>query len=199
MLYVGLKHTHLLFVCIYLAVFLYKLYILLTKDKAAVDSIRQKTKLVEMIVPTVFLVTGIWMAVISHNGQEGWLYFKLGLMVIAILCGVIAMKKYNKMMGILAFILFLLIYGISESKKMRKVLNFESEASERIEPIAKDYNKTKHGETLYKSNGVMNCINCHGEKGDAGLTGAANLITSKSLLLLSSNKANFLCQLMMAN
>lgn len=144
--------------------------------------LRQKTKVVEMILPTLFLATGIYLAIKSPYVTESWFIGKMILLVIAVVLGIFTFKKNNIALGVITLLIFVFMYGISETKsltmvnKLAKTSAVETPTDNKLTPGSPSYNKLAHGAYLFKAKG---CDACHGEMGDKGLAGAKNLQTSQ--------------------
>ena len=138
---------------------------LLMDKQEALANFRRKSKVIaEMIIPVIFLGTGIFLTV--KSGDLGlWFYIKMALLVISIPLGIVAFKKNSKMLAILTLLLFVaMIFVTYDRHKMETTSSAPAEQS-----------ASTDGKTLYEAN----CSKCHGADGTLGLSGAANLQTSK--------------------
>ena len=166
-------HTHKLVVVLFILIYLIKAILLLFGNKATLDRFSKFIKIPEMVVSFLFFVTGI---VMLNSLAEFTVLFtiKLLLVVIAIPIAVVAYRKYNKMLGVLAILLLISVYGVAEMYKAQFGKKKEI-ASTITDPKAADYNVTSHGKALYSAQ----CIVCHGEDGKANLAGAKDLTLSE--------------------
>ena len=164
-MYTGMLHTHTTFVFIYILLFIYKVYLLLADKHEALAKFRKKSKVIaEMIVPVIFLGTGIYLAM--NSGDLGtWFYIKMGLLVISIPLGIVAFRKNSKMLAILTLLLFVAMIFITydRNKMGAGASNAPATPTTMVD-----------GKALYEAN----CSKCHGSDGTMGLSGAANLQTS---------------------
>lgn len=162
-------HTHTLAVVIFLLLYLVKTFFLLAGKKELLEKFRKKTMVVEMIFSTVFLLTGIYLALNSGQISEGnWFWVKIALIVLIIPIGVIAFKKENKMLAVLGLLLIIYVYGISETKS----INFKKEKSEgTLREISTPLEKVAVGTILYNEK----CFSCHGTDGKLGMSGSKDL------------------------
>ena len=165
-MYTGMLHTHTTFVFIYILLFAYKVYLLLADKQEALANFRRKSKVIaEMIIPVIFLATGIFLAV--KSGDLGlWFYIKMGLLVVSIPLGIVAFKKNSKMLAILTLLLFIAMIVVSYKRHLIGTSATTAPATQSSE---------MDGKVLYEAN----CSKCHGADGTLGLSGAANLQTSK--------------------
>lgn len=159
-MYTGLKHLHLLLIALFVISMLIKT-ILLFVNEEKFDSYRKKTKVVEMVITMLFLVTGIIMITMRGFGLHFMFHIKLTMIFIAIPLAIVGFKKKNKALAFLATSLFIMTYGVAEmsAKKMKEV---------HVDLPATDVN---YGQELYKGN----CTTCHGDKGASQLNGATDL------------------------
>ena len=107
-MYTGLKHLHLLLIFLFVASIMIKALLLLINQQKF-ESYRKKTKVPEMVITMLFLVTGVIM--IFTKGWGGLHYFfhiKLFIMLIAISLAIIGFKKKNKILGLISAFLFVL-------------------------------------------------------------------------------------------
>ena len=159
-MYTGLKHLHILLISLFVISVLIKT-ILLFVNEEKFDNYRKKTKVVEMIITMLFLVSGIIMFTMRSGGLHFTFHIKLTLILVAIPLAIIGFKKKNKALAFLATSLFIMTYGVAEmsSKKMKEV---------HVELPTTDVN---YGKALYEGN----CTTCHGDKGASQLNGATDL------------------------
>jgi uncharacterized membrane protein SirB2 len=166
-MYTGMLHTHTLVVTLFLLQYLIKTILLLANKTESLQSYTKKTKVAEMIVSVLFLATGIYLAMQSGNTGQ-WLWVKLGAVFISIPLAVVGFKKQNKMLALLALLLIVYAYGVSETKSpvFKKAAmgenNFSAVPDEQL------------GKTIYEAK----CMNCHGGDGKMGLSGAKDLTAS---------------------
>ena len=102
----ALKEMHKGIIYVYLAFFTFKLVMMfINREKFRV--IRNKTKLVEMILGTAILATGLitWNA--YNWNVENWLLVKIGMFLLAIPLGIIGMKREKLPLAVISLILLL--------------------------------------------------------------------------------------------
>ena len=170
-MFTGMLHTHKLVVILFLLLYVVKTLLLLLNKNEVLAKFSKATRIPEMIVSTLFLLTG------------AYLMFQLPeintLMIVKIICvfasiplAVIGFKKSNKILASLAMLLIIASYGLAEMSKKpsRKEVVVAAGADE--------------GKALYDAY----CTSCHGADGKLMLAGAKDLSTSamdyNSMLLL---------------
>lgn len=164
-MFTGMLHTHTLAVMLFLVLYLVKTTLLVTGMNDALDKFSAKTKVAEMIISTLFLLTGIYLA--FHSGQLGsWFWIKLIAVFSSIPLAIIAFKRKRKPLALLALIFLVYSYGISETKSPF----FKKEAAGDFAGLT--------GMELGKKVFESNCIACHGSDGKLGLSGAKDLTAS---------------------
>lgn len=183
----GFLHLHITVVVLFILFFGYKLILLLTNKKAALSSFRQKTKVVDMILGMLILVTGGYL-LYALQTFETYLVGKLLLTLAAIPLGIISMKKENKILGVLTLFIFIYNYGVAETNSLRfkkeKIviqsasINSDSTNTQDLPADAiLDQNREaalKNGEVIFK----QVCAACHGQDGKLGVGGAKDLTLS---------------------
>ena len=164
-MFTGLKHLHLLLIVLFVTSIIIKA-ILLIANQDKFDAYRKKTKVPEMIITMLFLVTGIIMGTMKGFGNlHFFFHIKLTVMVIAIPLAIIGFKKKNKALGLVSAMLFVITVGLALKSGMNmKEVHLPELAG-----------KPEYGKALYEAN----CTACHGEKGAKQLDGAADLTATK--------------------
>ncbi len=180
-----LSKIHWISVLTFLLVYIYKLILLVTNKTGNLDSFSKKFRIPESIISLLFLVTGIILLTNTGN-TSNFLWIKIILVFASIPIGIIAFKKHNKIMGILCVLLIVASYGMAEANKSisKKQLRatLQNVPAPKIETNTKDSTQTEqyqkqmleYGKQLY----TAACVNCHGENGDLGKSGAKNLKTT---------------------
>lgn len=81
------------------------------------DKVRQKTKVVEMILGTLLIVTG-GMLIFSFPEimKQGWLHVKLTIVIIGIPLAIIGLKRNKKILIIISILLFVYAYLVAKNK-----------------------------------------------------------------------------------
>lgn len=182
-MYTGILHTHNLVVTLFLLLYLVKTALLLFNKRETLQSFIQKTKIPEMIISTLFLLTGIFLALKTGNKGE-WLWVKIACIAIVIPLAIVAFKKSNKVLALLSFLILVYIYGISETKSP----NFKKEHANGFN-IGSGIDASELGKNIFDTE----CANCHGSDGKLGLSGAKDLTQStlshdEKITVLSSGK-----------
>ena len=180
--------SHSLIAGLYLTFFLLLTTLLFAKKTELFDSIREKVKILRMIVEAALLGTGI--ALLLQSGYSGqiWLWTKIGLVAVAIGVGIVGMKNKSIFFMVLATMILVYVYGVAETKSLTmkpKAVQaqeiFNQEMSKRdsqptmmegrpasSEPIDPAFIE---GKSLY----LVHCIQCHGADGSLGAGGAKKL------------------------
>lgn len=145
--------------------------------------------MVDIVLGTLVLLSGGWMAFIYRGELPGWLTVKIALVLAAIPLGIVGMKRESKLLTALTLFLFLYVYGVAETNSlaMQKpeaivAITTESTHSTPINTpdaeaqILSSLNESSltNGKSIY----VQVCATCHGEDGTKVLNGATNLVQS---------------------
>lgn len=165
-MYTGMLHTHKLVVSLFLIIYLIKTALLVLNKHESLDSFIKRTKVAEIIISTLFLLTGIYLAMNSANNGT-WLWMKLFVIACSIPLAVIGFKKKNQSLALVSLMFLIYAYGISETKSP-----FMSDEKKKVDtanvPVA------EVGKKIYEEK----CILCHGSDGKLGLSGAKDLTQS---------------------
>jgi mono/diheme cytochrome c family protein len=160
-MYTGLLHTHKLVVTVFLLLYLIKLVLLVLNKFETLQNFSKKTRIAEMIISVLFLVTGIYLGM--NSGAIGsWLWVKLLAIAIAIPVAIVGFKRNNKALAAMSVMLIIYSYGVSEIK------------SPVFKKTKQDNTALADGASIYNAK----CSQCHGGDGKSGLSGAKDLTVS---------------------
>ena len=155
--------THRIAVTLFFLIYVMKTVLLLSNKADLLQKFVRATKVIEMIVSALFLITGVYlMTRLSHI--ESILWIKVALVLTSIPVAIIGFKKSNKILAALSLLMITACYGLGEVGKKHREKGTE---------IAVE---NAGGQEIY----LAKCSNCHGTDGKAGLSGASDL--SKTLL-----------------
>ncbi|MEI6489930.1 MAG: cytochrome c [Bacteroidota bacterium] len=165
--------THLISVNIFLIVYLVKTILLVSNKNTALAKFTKVVKVPEMIVSTLFLLTGVYL--IMQTGASKLLIIKIIFVLVSIPLAVIGFKKGNKILAVLSMLLIIMAYGFAEMNK-KKIVKQE------IDPVLANaslptYDILKHGAALYSAY----CQSCHGVEGANGAGGINLTISQKNM------------------
>lgn len=184
-MYTGLLHSHRAVVTIFLVHYVIKLILLFISKpkedgKTKLEAYSAKTKVPEMIISTIFLVTGVWMWTQMPEKFDTFLLIKVGAVLLSIPLAVVGFKKSNKVLALLSIVLLLAAYGLAEMRGKMAAKNAVKEVVSTgvvLDTNAEGYNLEAHGKVVY--NEKTNCTSCHGADGALQMGGAKNLQTSE--------------------
>jgi len=166
-MYKGFLHTHYLVVTLFLLIYLIKTILLLSNRNDLLATFTKKVKVFEMIVSSLFLVTGIYLStqLPLGNKYDYLFYIKIAMVLAAIPIAIIGFKRSNKILAALSLLLITGSFGIAEAYTKRKSTPKDSG----VQIAATD------GKAQYEKN----CASCHGTDGKLGLSGAMDLTITK--------------------
>ena len=157
-----LTTTHIIVVNLFLLIYLIKT-ILLFANQNALQKFTKATRVPEMIVSTLFLVTGVWLFVIL-GAIKTLQIVKLILIFVSIPLAVIGFKKMNKALALISFLLIVGAYGLAEVAKNKPFIPANVVTTGDEFPGFKTF--------------VANCSMCHGTDGKKMYRDAADLSAS---------------------
>jgi mono/diheme cytochrome c family protein len=162
-MYKGIFYTHLITVNLFLLIYLVKNILLLANKEEALAKLTKVLKVPEMIISTLFLLTGIYM--LTQVPEINYMMIiKIVLVFASIPLAVIGFKKKKKALALLSFVMIIAAYGLAEMSKKKG-------ASPAPETAA---GASTGGHDIY----TANCVSCHGEDGKLGLMDAGDLSVS---------------------
>lgn len=176
-MYTGLAHTHKLVVTLFLLIYLIKTVLLLSGKEESLAKFTKKIKVPEMIISTLFLITG---AIMLTKLPEWTTFFiiKLVAVLVAIPTAIVGFKKANKALAIFSLLCIFTAYGMGEAHKAK---------IKKGNPVVLDssMDTMQKGKAIY----LAKCVMCHGDDGQLGKGGAKNLQES---VLTSDEKYNII-------
>ncbi|MGJ3234191.1 c-type cytochrome [Marivirga sp.] len=179
---IGMLHTHVLVVTLFLLFLLFKTVLLLINKNELLAKVR-KFKMIDPILGVLMLATGGYLLSLYGAAAPTYLWVKLVIVLIIIPIGIVAFKKENKAMAIIALLLTFYIYGVSEvgsltfSKEETVAVADDSPAQNAQEVVIEGETSDilKTGKEVYLSE----CKKCHGKDGKKGLFKSPDLTESK--------------------
>lgn len=156
-------HTHYLVVTLFLLIYVIKTILLLSDKNDLLAKFTKKTRIAEMIISSLFLLTGIYlMTQLPFQSKFDYLFWvKIVLVFASIPIAIIGFKKSNKVMAALSLLLITVSFGLAEVYSKRKNIPKDSAGT-----VA-----SSDGKALYE----MKCLMCHGADGKLGLAGAKDI------------------------
>ena len=161
-MYKTIFYTHLVSVILFLFIYLVKTFLLLANKNEGLTKFTKVFKVPEMIISTLFLLTGIYMLTQIPEIRT-LMIIKIIAVLVSIPLAIIGFKKRNKALAVLSFLLIVGAYGMAEVNKKQKSKTMQSISTTNI-----------NGSELYNAA----CISCHGADGKLGIMGAINLSAS---------------------
>lgn len=156
-MYTALFNTHKISVTLFLLIYVVKTILLLANNKEVLTKFTKIVKVPEMIISTLFLLTGIYM-ITQVPEIKPMLIIKIVIVFLSIPIAIIGFKRSNKAMAIVSLLMIVSAYGLAEmSRKPSTAKNTEATANNGIDIF------------------TANCARCHGDDGKLGLMGASDL------------------------
>ncbi|RNI25971.1 c-type cytochrome [Rufibacter latericius] len=181
-------HIHVLVVVLFLILFLIKAFQLFLNKHNSLNRTRSSTKMLDIVLGSLMLVSGGFLA-FNYNGPlPTWLLVKVLLVLGAIPLSIVGIKRHSKLLTAVGVLIFLYVYGVAETKSL-KMRPDKGEAvavspAGEVGTASPDPEKASHpilaqleGTQLENTKAIYTalCANCHGEDGQKGTGGAVNL------------------------
>lgn len=147
--------THSISVTVFFLIYFIKTILLLTNALGALEKFKKYTKVLEMLVSALFLVSGIYLLT-QIPEINMLLIIKIIVVFASIPIAIIAYKKSNKILAVLSFLLITGAYGLAEMSRTKKT-TISAEITD--------------GKIIYEDA----CKKCHGDNGALSMEGAADL------------------------
>ncbi len=174
---------HKISVWLFLLIYIIKTILLFTNNTSKLASFSKAIKVPEMIISTLFLLTGIYQFYLL-GAIKLFQIFKLVAIFAAIPLAIIGYKKANKALAGLAMFLLLMSYGFAEMARKKPYLTSNTTLMVDGQP---------DGQSVY----MNNCAVCHGTDGTKGYNGSADLKKStlsndESISIILNGKNNMM-------
>ncbi len=165
--------THRISVTLFFLIYVVKTVLLLSNRADLLQKFTKATKVIEMIVSALFLITGVYlMTKLPHI--ETILWVKIVLVLASIPIAIVGFKKSNKILAALSLLMITASYGLGEVGKKHREKGIEVAAN------------VIDGKEIYEAK----CSLCHGNDGKAQLSGASDI--SKTQMAADSIKITIL-------
>jgi cytochrome c553 len=162
-----LARIHSISVMLFLLTYVIKTILLFT-NKQALQKYSHVTKIPEMIISVLFLVTGIWLLVIL-DGIKTFHIIKIIFVFLSIPLAIIGFKKHKYGLALIAMVLIVGAYGLAEMSKNKPFMPNKVELNTTTNsPLAQ-------GALVYH----QNCVFCHGTDGKKMYRDAPDLTLSR--------------------
>lgn len=161
-MYKAIFYTHLVTVNLFLLLYVVKAILLLANNDNGLAKLTKATRVPEMLISTLFLITGIYMLT-QVPEIKSLLIIKILLVLASIPVAVIGFKRKKKVLAVLSVVLLIAAYGLAEMSKKQK--------SETPVVTNQQQGISDDGQLVYAGN----CAKCHGDDGKAGVMGASDL------------------------
>ena len=162
-----LARIHSISVMLFLLTYVIKTVLLFT-SKPMLQKYSHVTKIPEMIISVLFLITGIWLLVIL-DGMKTLHIVKFIFVFLSIPLAIVGFKKHKYGLALIAMVLIVGAYGLAEVSKNKPFIPKNVELTTNINsPFAQ-------GALVYH----QNCVFCHGADGKKMYRNAPNLTLSR--------------------
>jgi uncharacterized membrane protein SirB2 len=158
--------VHLVSVMIFLLIYLVKTILLFAKSPS-LEKFTKMTKVPDMIVSTLFLVTGVWLF-IQLGGIKVMHIVKLVLVFAAIPLGIVGFKKKKPTLALIMLLLVIGAYGIAEMSRNKPFIPAS------VTLVSENPGPLDAGHRVYSAN----CVFCHGTDGRKAYRNAKDLTAS---------------------
>jgi mono/diheme cytochrome c family protein len=161
-MYKGIFYTHLISVNLFLLIYLIKTIMLVANKNEGLAKFTKAVKVPEMIISTLFLLTGIYMLT-QIPAINTMMIVKIIIVLASIPVAVIGFKKGNKGLAVLSLVMIIAAYGMAEMSKKKKMTKSAEEVSAVV-----------NGHDIF----TANCTSCHGADGKLSALGSPDLTMS---------------------
>jgi len=180
----GFLHLHVTAVSLFILLYAIKTILLLLDKTKELETLRAKTKIADMVLGSVMLVTGAYLLFKAPH-VEAYHIVKIIVALASIPVGIIAFKKGNKILATILLVLFIYVFVVAKTKSLTFTpAKIEIPAANNTDSTsnanAKDILSQNKEAILARGLQIYNaaCVDCHGVDGKMGLNGAKDLTVS---------------------
>lgn len=165
--------THIWVVRIFLLLLASKWLLLLIGQKNLLETIRAKTKILDMILGTLVLASGLYLAFTAPAGVQPYVWIKLAGLLASIPLGIVGFRKKNIILATLSVLLIAGAMGLAYAKPaaLTNTGAVTVDAGAQTNDVDTKAQITA-GMEVYTKRG---CVTCHGGDGKMGYMGAKPL------------------------
>lgn len=165
-------HSHHLVVVLYLLLIVGGLGVMLLR-RASLDAFNKRARIGHMVLGTLMLLTGGYLAVKSPLGFSGVALVKYVLLLVAIGLAVVGLRRIKAALVAGSIVVLLYVYGISKTDSL--TLTPVSARMELAWQATSTVSPKEQGKVLYS----VGCVACHGADGKAGYLKSKDLTASR--------------------
>ena len=193
----GMLHLHITVVMIFIFSMLFKNLLMLVGMNDTLSKFRAKTKVMEMILGTLMLVTGGYLLYVTKN-MELYMVVKIMILFAVIPLGIVGFNKHNKLLVTLATLLLIyaymiaktqsLVFNFGKSQPAESVIKFDGVSPTDTSAVGNIINQNmenvlSNAKPLF----IEKCAVCHGIDGKMMANGAKDLSKSEKSLVLRTH------------
>jgi uncharacterized membrane protein SirB2 len=182
----GFLHLHVTAVSLFLILYAIKTFLLLMNKTEQLDKLRAKTKIADMVLGSVMLLTGVYL-LFKVPSVQAYHIVKIIVALASIPVGIIAFKKRNKAMAAILLVLFIYVFAVAKTGSLtfsRAKIEIPADKNQ-VDSVsnanANDILKQNQDAVLARGLQIYNaaeCASCHGLDGTMGVSGAKDLTKS---------------------
>jgi mono/diheme cytochrome c family protein len=169
---VGMLHSHHLVVVLYLLLIVAGLGVMILR-RAALEAFNKRARIGHMVLGSLMLLTGGYLAVKSPLGFSGLALVKYVLLLAAIGLAVVGLRRLKAALVAGSIVVLLYVYGISKTDSL--MLTPVADRMEKAWQATAMLPTTEKGKVLY----TVGCVACHGANGKAGYLKSKDLTASR--------------------
>lgn len=158
--------AHRVLVTAFLLHYVWKTFLLLSNKKDTLAAYTAKTRIAEMLVALLFMLSGFYM-IYAGPSLSMTMWIKIAMVFASIPIAIIGFRRNIKPMAIVAVLLLIGAYGLAEMNKAK----YKKEDKAPVDTTNVAGDPVAVGKEVY----TAKCVACHGDAGDAQLGGAKNL------------------------
>lgn len=163
-----IRYTHITVVILFILIYLIKTILLLSNKEEGLARFTKGVKVPEMIISTLFLLTGIYMLT-QIPKINTFMIIKIIVVLASIPIAVVGFKKKNKVLAVLSFIMIAGAYRLAEMSVKQGAAPSPQEGT-----AAPASSTAVNGHDIF----TANCTSCHGDDGKLGLMSSPDLSAS---------------------
>ncbi len=114
--YTQLLNAHKGIIYLFLGWMIIKTLLMILMEQNKFTSFRSKTKIIEIVLGSLILISGAWLFTLSGNKDEGWLHAKMTIAILAIPLAIVGFRKYKIGLVASSLVLFSYVFWVATFK-----------------------------------------------------------------------------------
>ncbi len=116
--YAQLLNAHKGIIYLFLGWMTIKMLLMVLLNQKKFTDFRTKTRIIEIMLGSLILISGVWIFTLSSNKDEGWLYAKMTIAILSVPLAIVGFRKYKAGLVASSLVLFSYVFWVATYKSL---------------------------------------------------------------------------------